>query len=264
MILSSSCLTFSAKEELHHWEETLKGLTHVKFRRADRFSYAVLSGAISCLKQCEIKEFALYFGTSNGNVDSVKNSQDNISQNLLPMPFAFINTLSGTPLFFLLQYLNMQTTAIGTAHSYFAFENALALALVDLKQKRTKAALIGVCDVWYEPICKAREKLDHEACEFSAWLLMEYNEKDCVKFFTDFNKLHEFIGQFKQNSFYIAPDFPKDEREELAKTIQIQNPNTPKTITNYSAAVICAHDTKMPLFYIGYDSRGGYSFVNIN
>jgi hypothetical protein len=257
-------LTFSAKEGLQNWEEMLKGSIRTKFRRADRFSHAVLYGAISCLNQYKTEEFTLYFGTANGSIESVQNSYDNISQNHFPMPFAFINTLSGTPLFSLLQYLNVQTSAISTAHSYFAFENALALALVDFRQKRTKTALIGVCDVWYEPVVDTCKILDSEAYEFSAWLLMKYNEKDCVNFFADFDKLYEFAGKFQQNSFHIAPNFPENERKKLEKIIQIQNSSVPKTITNCSAAIICANSTKIPLFYIGYDDRGGYSFVNIN
>jgi hypothetical protein len=260
-------LAFSAKDGLKNWEEIVKDLTQVKFRRADRFSHAVLSGAISCLNQHQLKEFALYFGASNGSLESVKNSQDNIFlQNRFPLPFAFINTLSGTPLFFLLQYLNMQTPAISTAHSHFAFENALSLALIDFKQKRIKNALIGVCDVWYEPLEQSRKKFDCEAHEFSAWVFMEHNAKDCVNFFSNFEKLLKFIKQFEANPFYISPDFPKKEYDELKKIVQICPNNAVKTITNSSASVICEHfaHTKTPLFYIGYDSIGGYSFVNIN
>ncbi|MDR2100664.1 MAG: hypothetical protein LBP40_07565 [Campylobacteraceae bacterium] len=264
MILSSSFLASSSG--LMNWEEILKSLTQVKFRRADRFAHAVLSGALSCLRQHELKEFALYFGTSNGSVESVKNSHDNISQNQSPMPFTFINTLSSTPLFFLLQYLNMQTAAISIAHSCFAFENALSLSLVDLRQKRSKTAFIGVCDIWYEPLEEARKILDKNACEFSAWIGYEYNEKDCVKFFSAFDEVLDEAARFKTKLFYVSPALAQYEMDALEKIVKIRSNDTPKTITNYSAAVICAHFTKSnsPLFYIGYDSRCGYSFVNIN
>jgi hypothetical protein len=268
LILSSSFLAFSQKDGLYDWEAALKNLTKIRFRRADRFSLAVLCGAISCLEQnAAAKEFALYFGTSNGSVESVKNSQDNIFlQNQFPLPFTFINTLSSTPLFFLLQYLNAQTTAMSIAHSQFAFENALNLALIDLKQKRIKRALVGVCDIWYEPLAQACQILDHEAYEFSAWIFLQYNKRDQVRFFGEFSELFEFVKQFNKASFYISPNFPLDEYNKLKEVIQIRRNNVAKTITNYSAAIACSHFAayKMPLFYIGYDDRGGYSFININ
>jgi hypothetical protein len=264
LILSSSLLASSPKEGLINWGEILKDLTNNRFRRADRFSLAVLCGALSCLNQNDAeKEFALYFGTSNGSIESVKQSQDNIFlQNQFPLPFAFINTLSSTPLFFLLQYLKAQTSAISIAHSHFAFENTLALALIDLKQKRVKSALVGVCDVWYEPIMQ--KITDPKACEFSAWIFLNHDKQDCVKFFNNFSELLEFIRQFKDASFYVSPNFPH--YDELEKTVQIRQNNTAKTISNYSAAAVCSHfaHNKTPLFYIGHDDRGGYSFVNIN
>jgi hypothetical protein len=265
LILSSSFLSFSPKAGLCGWEETLNSLTQAKFRRADRFSHAVLAGALSCLKQYNLQEFSLYFGTSNGSIESVKNSQDNIFQNQFPMPFAFINTLSSTPLFFLLQYLNIQTAAISIAHSQFAFENALSLALIDLKQKRIKNALVGVCDVWCESVARSC-KIDNEAYEFSAWISYEYDERDCVKFFGNFNETLKFIKRFKTEQVCVSPNFPQHELEELQKTAQVCRSDTAKTAANCSAAVICEHfaNSKMPLFYIGYDKRGGYSFVNIN
>ncbi|MDR2636010.1 MAG: hypothetical protein LBC08_04175 [Campylobacteraceae bacterium] len=264
MILSSSFLASSPKEGLHKWEEFLKNL---KFRRADKFSLALLCGALACAKDYDLTASALYFGTSNGSVESVKELQDNIFlQNRFPMPFTFINTLSGTPLFFLLKHLNIQIPTISVAHSNFAFENTLSLALVDLKQKRIKSALIGVCDVWYEPIEQARKILDYESCEFSAWILVEHNEKDCVKFFNSFDELLRFINQFETNSFYLSPSFSPNEYDKLKNTVQIRPNIAPKTISNYSAAAAGAHfsDEQTPFFYIGCDNRGGYSFVNIN
>jgi len=267
LIHSSSLLTFGAKEGYEDWNRELKKITDIKFRRAGRFSQAVLSGALSCLDRSDEVDFTVYFGTANGDVDSTIKSQDNIFlHNRFPLPFSFINTLSNTPLFFLLQHLGSNTLGISLAHSYFAFENALSLAFADLNTNRTKNALVGVCDTWYEPIEDAFRLIDKSFYEFSAWILIDKDERNFVRFFDNFDELLESIKQFdKKTAFYFSPYFDENELKEVEKYTKLQTSTAPRTITNYAAAIACEHfsTNETPLFYIGKDLRGGYSFISI-
>ncbi|MDR1461139.1 MAG: hypothetical protein LBI78_05790 [Campylobacteraceae bacterium] len=263
MILSSSLLAFDAKNGFADWNTALQQATNAKFRRASRFSSAVLAGALTCLKNINEKNLKVYFGTANGDVQNVIDAQDSIFlEQRFPLPFSFINTLSGTSLFLLLQHLKKETLAINITHSYFAFEEILALALME--QKNNEYALIGVCDTWYQPFEKASKQLDKDACEFSSWLLLRKDKKSCVKFFANFDELTCEVKKFDCENLYFSPHFTNKEMVFLKKIATLVISNAPKVITNQSAAIICEHflhQKNRSLFYVGKDIRGGYSFV---
>jgi hypothetical protein len=244
----------------------LQQTTNLKFRRASRFSSAVLAGALTCLKNTNEKNFKIFFGTSNGDVQSVVNSQNSIFlEKRFPLPFSFINTLSGTSLFLLLQHLGQDTLGLNVTHSYFAFEEALSLAFTE--QKNDEYALIGVCDLWYEPFDKASEQLDKNSSEFSSWLLLKKDEKSYVKFFADFDELTCEVRNSGCKNLYFSPYFTDGERDFLKKTATLMVSDAPATITNQSAAIICEYFSRQKnksLFYVGKDIRGGYSFAHIN
>jgi hypothetical protein len=267
MILSSSLLAFEVKNGFADWNTALQQAKTAKFRRASRFSLAVLAGALACLKDTDEKNFKIYFGTSNGDVQNVTDVQDSIFlERRFPLPFSFINTLSGTSLFLLLQHLQQDTLALGVTHSYFAFEEALALALMEQKSEE-RAALIGVCDTWYQPFEKAGELLDKNALEFSSWLLLEKDKKSYVKFFADLSELTCEVKNSGCKNLYFSPHFSDKEIAVLGKITTLIVSNAPKIITNQSASIICEHFSRQrnrSLFYAGKDARGGYSFVHIH
>ncbi|MDR0407705.1 MAG: hypothetical protein LBH45_02130 [Campylobacteraceae bacterium] len=265
MILSSSLLAFEAKDGFVDWNIALQQATDTKFRRASRFSSAVLAGALTCLKGTDEKRFGVYFGTANGDVQTVADAQNSIFlEQRFPLPLSFINTLSGTSSFLLMQHLRQEALALNVTHSHFAFEEALILALIEQDDK--ECALVGVCDTWYQPFEKASKLLDKSALEFSSWLLLKKDEKSYVKFFADFGELINEIKNSYCKNLYFSPHFTDKEIASLKKTATLIVSNAPKTITNQSAAIICEHflhQKNSSLFYVGKDIRGGYSFVYI-
>lgn len=271
MVISSSLITCQYDGMLKNWgKEFLAKEINFKFRKAGRFAIAAICGALKCLEdfnQCE--DLNIYLGSSNGDTQNIKDSQDSVFlYNEFPFPFSFINTLNNTPLFFLIQHLNIKGSGISIASNKFAFEQVLALALADLSLKKTKYALLGVCDVWFEPKDLSEKFLQKNDSEFSAWLLINNNKKSFVRFYTSFEELLYKIKNVKLDSvFYISPDISNSEKNTLLEYIKITISQAPSVITNTTASIVSnhfLHDKNSSCSYIGFDKRFGYSFLHIS
>lgn len=271
MVISSSLFSFEAKHNFKDWQnDVLPNLSQTRFRRAGRFAIATICGALGCLKDSkEIDDIKIYFASANGDITNTIESQDSIFlQSLFPMPFSFINTLNNTPLFYLMQYLKIKNSGISMASKNFAFEQNLSLALIDLKQKRTKYALIGVCDVWFLPKELANKFLDENAHEFSAWLLLKYDVRNFAKFFYDFDDLVlEIMKLDGKKDMMLSSQITVNELATLSEYINKVESNIPLCITNESSFVSANYfknNKKTAYYYIGKDERFGYSFIHLN
>jgi hypothetical protein len=183
-------------------------------------------------------------------------------QGFYPPPFSFISTIANTPLFFLLQHLDAANSGISCGHSHFAFESALMLSIADFKVGECERALVGVVDTYSES--GARIGNWGERHEFSAWMLLDFDERDEVCIYDDFDGLTERLDGVDE--ILISPNFTAEERANLAKCAKTQISAAPLLISNQSASDICAHisSPKRPFIYAGRDPRGGYSFIRLH
>lgn len=140
----------------------VKEATGQSVRRIDRFIQLALIGAGRCIGGRAIDaDTAVYLASGRGDMEiTVEVMEQLFRAGQPPKPLSFINTVSNAACFYIAQNFALNGRSSFICSRYFAFENALQLALLDLATGVVGSALIGAVDATVPPLHDHRRRLD--------------------------------------------------------------------------------------------------------
>lgn len=166
--------------ELPELKELLVAAIGQPIRRISRFMQLALIGAGRCARERELskewlKETAVYLASSRGDLDISIDVMGHVFRDgQAPKPLSFVNTVSNSAAFYVAKCLGLESRSTFASSRYFAFENALQLAHVDLALGVVRSALLGTVDTVTLPLQAHRRRLEIDAdvtvAEASHWL----------------------------------------------------------------------------------------------
>jgi len=145
-------------------------------RRISRFIQLALIGAGRCTKGIPLpRDTAIYLASSRGDLEITIDVMNHVYRDgQAPKPLSFVNTVSNSAAFYVAKCLQLESRSAFASSRYFAFENALQLALIDFQLGVTTSALVGAVDNTVLPIATHRERLELDAttplAEGSHWV----------------------------------------------------------------------------------------------
>src|SRR5882757_197251 len=165
----TSALQIYACGDHHHTvDETLPDLKAVTqqatgkpYRRIGRFIQLALIGAARCTQaQALPSDTAVYFASARGDLETTVEIMTQLfREGQTPKPLGFVNTVSNAACFYVAQLLGLQSRSNYVCNRYFAFENALQLAMLDLQCGAVTSALVASIDVATAPLHEHRQRL---------------------------------------------------------------------------------------------------------
>jgi len=114
-------------------------------RRISRFIQLALIGAGRCARGMTLPaNTAVYLASSRGDLELTMEVMNLVyREGHAPKPLSFVNTVSNSAAFYIAKCLGLQARSAFACSRYFAFENALQLALVDFELGLVDSALVG-------------------------------------------------------------------------------------------------------------------------
>lgn len=114
-------------------------------RRISRFIQLGLIGAGRCARgQTLPGDTAVYLASSRGDLELTTDILDLVfREGHAPKPLSFVNTVSNSAAFYIAKCLGLQSRSAFACSRYFAFEDALQLALIDMQLGNIDSALVG-------------------------------------------------------------------------------------------------------------------------
>lgn len=150
----------SVDELLPDLKELTQQVTGKSFRRIGRFIQLAMIGAARCTQLSAPKDTAVYLASGRGDLElTVDIMRDLFAHAQTPKPLAFVNTVSNAACFYVAQLLSLQSRSNYVCNRYFAFENALQLAMMDLRINTVASVLVGSVDLCTHPIVEHRQRL---------------------------------------------------------------------------------------------------------
>jgi hypothetical protein len=148
-------------------------------RRPSRFMQLSLIGAARCAKDAVLPSHtAVYLASGRGDLEIVMDVLEQVYRDgQSPKPLSFVNTVSNSACFYIAKCLALEGRSSFVCNPYFAFENALQLALEDLRSGAISSALVGSADVIVPPLDAHRKRLEVSEQtplgEASHWMLLQ-------------------------------------------------------------------------------------------
>ncbi len=164
----------TAGDELPPLKQLVRESIGVDVRRVGRFIQLALIGAGRAAGELP-RETALYLSSGRGDMGAMVGVLEAIcAEGRSPRPLNFINTVSNAACFYVAQALGIEAASAFIGSRYFALENALASAALDMRYHGVSSALVGVVDMVVEPAGEHAERLGlapgSELAEASHWL----------------------------------------------------------------------------------------------
>jgi len=145
-------------------------------RRISRFMQLALIGAGRCARgQSLPRDTAVYLASSRGDLEITIDVMNHVFRDgQAPKPLSFVNTVSNSAAFYVAKCLRLESRSAFVSSRYFAFEDALQLALIDFQLGTVSSALVGAVDNAVLPLETHRERLELPAtaplAEASHWM----------------------------------------------------------------------------------------------
>lgn len=175
-IHSAACLAHDPANDFTLLKRALEERSGKKFRRVNRFIVLALASAYQLAGITEIdEETSLYIGTRHGcATDSFGMLTQMYRDELIPLPFTFINTSPSMAGFYVAQSLGLSGESYTFSQPWGSFEKAFSLAYRDIRSGRNETALAGSCDEAVFPLDEARESMkmkdDEPLLEGGCWM----------------------------------------------------------------------------------------------
>lgn len=156
-----------------------KEATGKPVRRVGRFIQLSLIGAARCVGDAALPaDTAVYLGSRSGDLEvTIEVMEGLFRDGLAPKPLSFINTVSNAGCFYVARHFGLDGRSCFSANSYFTFETALQLAILDLESGVARSALVGGVDHVSEPLSVHRQRVklapDAPVAEGSHWVWLE-------------------------------------------------------------------------------------------
>lgn len=147
-----------------------------KFRRVNRFIVLALASVHRLDDITHIApDTSLYLGTKHGcATDSFGMLTQMYKDELIPLPFTFINTSANMGGFYVAQTLGLSGENYTFSQPWGSFEKAFSLAYRDIGSGRNENALAGCCDEAVFPLDESRRSMkmadDEELLEGGCWM----------------------------------------------------------------------------------------------
>jgi hypothetical protein len=257
------------------------------YRRIGRFIQLALIGAARCTQaQALPSDTAVYFASARGDLETTVEIMTQLfREGQTPKPLGFVNTVSNAACFYVAQLLGLQSRSNYVCNRYFAFENALQLAMLDLQCGTVTSALVASIDVATAPLHEHRQRLRMAANTLLAegshcvWLgpvdaqRPRLGELKTAQHFDNRTALLEWIAQqqlasthclLSAGQFIAANDFATiQQSSKLAQLFEYREQRG--HYDSHSGAVIGeflrATTTQQQLLHINADSDGRYSVM---
>lgn len=174
--LSSSLLFIPAGTEIPQADKITTKISPRYLRRTDRFCMLALWGAIECLKNHEVpNNMPLFLVSNSGGRATMKSLKECvITENHLPQPYTFINTLTNTASFLIAKAFSIVSENYVLSAGPNTFNTAIKFIaqsqLLHTKQK----VLLGFVE---EGDSHNEGILQHD---WSAWFLLAPNDSDTI------------------------------------------------------------------------------------
>lgn len=175
-IHSAACLVHDPANDFALLKRALEERSGKKFRRINRFIVLALASAYQLADITAIDpETSLYLGTQHGcATDSFGMLTQMYRDELIPLPFTFINTSPSMAGFYIAQSLGLRGENYTFSQPWGSFEKAFSLAYRDIGSGRNETALAGSCDEAVFPLDEARESMkigdDEPLLEGGCWM----------------------------------------------------------------------------------------------
>jgi len=175
-IHSAACLAHDPVEDFADVKRELEQSSGKKFRRVNRFIVLALASAYRLPDIAHAdSETSLYLGTKHGcATDSFGMLTQMYRDELIPLPFTFINTSANMAGFYVAQTLGLSGENYTFSQPWGSFEKAFSLAYRDIGSGRNEAALAGSCDEAVFPLEEARRSMkmadDETLLEGGCWM----------------------------------------------------------------------------------------------
>lgn len=156
-----------------------KEATGKPVRRVGRFIQLSLIGAARCVGAAELPpDTAVYLASRSGDLEvAIEVMEGLFRDGLPPKPLSFINTVANAGCFYVARHFGLHGRSCFSANSYFTFETALRLALLDLESGAARSALVGGVDHVTEPLAVHRQRMhlapDTPVAEASHWVWLQ-------------------------------------------------------------------------------------------
>ncbi|MDO6570581.1 beta-ketoacyl synthase N-terminal-like domain-containing protein [Gilvimarinus sp. 2_MG-2023] len=150
-----------------------------RIRRIDRYIQLCVAGGLACAGERKLpSNTGVYLSTRCGAVSTSSQVMHTIeSENELPKPLHFVNTLGNSAGFYLTQLLQLTGTALVLSKETLSFEAALLHAMMDINSGLCDYALVGTFDEVALPVDHQLQRLNAapnapHLFEGTHWLLL--------------------------------------------------------------------------------------------
>ena len=145
-------------------------------RRIGRYTQLAIIGAAECVGDTRVPtNTGVYIGARHGDLGvTIDLMRHVLRDGEQPKPFNFVNSVTNAACFYLARRYDLRGRSCFVGANEFGFENALALALLDLHTANIEGALVGAVDIATQPLDAHKQRLgvtEHDSvCEASHWL----------------------------------------------------------------------------------------------
>ena len=185
-VVGQGCYCEPAGAELPALKPLVKESIGADVRRVGRFIQLALIGAGRAAKGLP-EDTAVYLSSGRGDMGAMVGVLEAIcAEARSPRPLNFINTVSNAACFYVAQALGVEASSSFITSRYFALENTLASAALDMRYHGVDGALVGVVDMVVEPAEQHAQRLGYSSgtalAEGSHWLhlVREPGEREVV------------------------------------------------------------------------------------
>lgn len=167
-------------------KQELEQTSGKKFRRINRFITLALASVYRLPVSAQMDpESSLYLGTHHGCAsDSFGMLRQMYCEQLIPLPFTFINTSANMAGFYIGQSLGLAGESYTFSQPWGSFEKSFALAYRNIYSGRNRSALAGSCDEAIFPLEESRKSMgmgEHELLlEGGCWLHLSSEESGAI------------------------------------------------------------------------------------
>ncbi|MET0183631.1 MAG: beta-ketoacyl synthase N-terminal-like domain-containing protein [Caulobacterales bacterium] len=191
----------------------VKEATGDAVRRVGRFIQMALVGAGRCVAGRKLPpETGVYFTSGRGDLEvTIEVMEELFRDGHPPKPLNFINTVSNAACFYVAKQFGLHGRSTFLGNSFFSFETALQLAMLDLELGDVKSALVGSVDIVVPPVELHRRRLkiapETPVAEGAHWLWLSAEKGEgargavqAAEFFTGRDALIAWVAKQDLNA----------------------------------------------------------------
>ena len=252
-------------------------------RRISRFIQLALIGAGRCARGRQLPvDTALYLASSRGDLELTLDVMNLVfREGQSPKPLSFVNTVSNSAAFYVAKCLGLQSRSVFVSSRYFAFEDALQLALIDFQLGNVDSALVGCVESAVRSTHTHRDASERDGAPLTAeashwlWFTRERSADALgqvveVRSVADRTELMNWIesrsldparGWLSQGSYLTLEDFSAIQaKTDIQRSFQYRDASAHYSSESGAAiaSFVRASDPDHSLLHVNGDAMGRY------